>query len=136
MTDTVISSATREVVIGFERPFVIIGEAVGTRRFDILRTGRPHKSRLNHTCYSYSHATSFGHGGVPMTKHRRITGFVIVALLAVVATTANVRSHSHSTGLLTASPAMSPGELTVAMKNLPTEDFDDQSLIFPRGTNR
>jgi hypothetical protein len=41
-----------------------------------------------------------------MTKHRRITGFVIVALLAIVATTANVRSHSHSTGLLTA-PAMS-----------------------------
>jgi len=41
-----------------------------------------------------------------MTKHRRITGFVIVALLAIVATTANVRSHSHLTGLLTA-PAMS-----------------------------
>jgi hypothetical protein len=40
-----------------------------------------------------------------MTKHRRITGFVIVALLAIVATTANV-PHSHSTGLLTA-PAMS-----------------------------
>ena len=28
MTDTVISSATREVVIGFERPFVIIGERI------------------------------------------------------------------------------------------------------------
>ena len=41
-----------------------------------------------------------------MTKHRRITGFVIVALLAIVATTANVRSHWHLTGLLTA-PAMS-----------------------------
>ena len=25
MTDTIISSATREVVIGFDRPFVIIG---------------------------------------------------------------------------------------------------------------
>src|SRR5256885_5586876 len=33
MTDTVISSATREVVIGFERPFVIIGERIN-------RTGR------------------------------------------------------------------------------------------------
>lgn len=28
MTDTVISSATKEVVIGFERPFVIIGERI------------------------------------------------------------------------------------------------------------
>ena len=28
MTDTVVSSATREVVIGFDRPFVIIGERI------------------------------------------------------------------------------------------------------------
>ena len=28
MTDTVISSASREVVIGFDRPFVIIGERI------------------------------------------------------------------------------------------------------------
>jgi hypothetical protein len=71
-----------------------------------------------------------------MTKHRRMTGFVTVALLAVVATTANVRSHSHSTGLLAASPAMSPAELTAEIRNLPIEDFDDQSLVFPRGTKR
>src|SRR4029079_11434985 len=28
MTDTIVSSASREVAIGFERPFVIIGEAM------------------------------------------------------------------------------------------------------------
>ena len=28
MTDTVVSSASKEVVIGFERPFVIIGERI------------------------------------------------------------------------------------------------------------
>jgi len=28
VTDTVISSATREVVIGFDRPFCIIGERI------------------------------------------------------------------------------------------------------------
>jgi 5-methyltetrahydrofolate--homocysteine methyltransferase len=28
MTDTVISSASREVVIGFDRPFVVIGERI------------------------------------------------------------------------------------------------------------
>ena len=28
MTDTIISSASREVAIGFDRPFVIIGERI------------------------------------------------------------------------------------------------------------
>jgi 5-methyltetrahydrofolate--homocysteine methyltransferase len=28
VTDTVVSSETREVVIGFERPFVLIGERI------------------------------------------------------------------------------------------------------------
>ena len=36
MTDTVVASATREVVIGFERPFVMIGERInptGRKKF-------------------------------------------------------------------------------------------------------
>jgi 5-methyltetrahydrofolate--homocysteine methyltransferase len=36
MTDTVISSATREVVIGFERPFVVIGERINPTGRKIL----------------------------------------------------------------------------------------------------
>ena len=36
MTDTLISSATREVVIGFERPFVIIGERINPTGRKIL----------------------------------------------------------------------------------------------------
>jgi len=36
MTDTVLSSATREVVIGFERPFVIIGERINPTGRKIL----------------------------------------------------------------------------------------------------
>ena len=36
MTDTVISSATREVRIGFERPFVIIGERINPTGRKIL----------------------------------------------------------------------------------------------------
>ena len=28
MTDTIISSATKEVVIGFDRPFAVIGERI------------------------------------------------------------------------------------------------------------
>ena len=36
MTDTVISSATREVVIGFDRPFVMIGERINPTGRKIL----------------------------------------------------------------------------------------------------
>ena len=36
MTDTIISSATKEVVIGFDRPFVIIGERINPTGRKIL----------------------------------------------------------------------------------------------------
>jgi 5-methyltetrahydrofolate--homocysteine methyltransferase len=36
MTDTIISSATREVVIGFDRPFVMIGERINPTGRKIL----------------------------------------------------------------------------------------------------
>lgn len=38
MTDTVLASATREVVIGFERPFVIIGERINPTGRKLLAT--------------------------------------------------------------------------------------------------
>ena len=62
MTDTVISSATKEVVIGFDRPFVIIGERINPTGRKILaaemaagtsRASRPMrapKSRRALTC--------------------------------------------------------------------------------------
>jgi hypothetical protein len=72
-----------------------------------------------------------------MTKHRRITGFVAFALLALAATTVNVRSHSRSTNLAIASARMgSLKELTVDVSKLPIEEFDDQSLVFSSGTKR
>ena len=73
-----------------------------------------------------------------MTKHRTFIGFVAVALLAVATTTANTRSHSPSTDLAIASDGMmSLKELTADVANkLPNEDFDDQSLVFSRGTMR
>ena len=36
MTDTVLSSATKEVVIGFDRPFVVIGERINPTGRKIL----------------------------------------------------------------------------------------------------
>jgi len=72
-----------------------------------------------------------------MTKHRRITGFVAVALLALAVATINVRSYSHSTNLAIASAGMgSLKELTVDVSKLPIEEFDDQSLVFSSGTKR
>jgi hypothetical protein len=70
-----------------------------------------------------------------MTKHRTITGFVAVALLAVAATT--MRSHSPSTGSPIASAGMMPfKELVADVNKLPTEDFDNQSLVYSTGTKR
>jgi hypothetical protein len=70
-----------------------------------------------------------------MTKHRNITGFVAVALLAIAA--ANMRSISSSAGLSVASAGMgSFNELTTDVNKLPTEQFDDQSLVFSTATKR
>ena len=67
-----------------------------------------------------------------MTKHRRITGLVIIALLTAAATTAAaMRPHSPSTNRLIASAGtMSFEELRVDVNKLPTDDFDDQSLVY------
>jgi hypothetical protein len=63
-----------------------------------------------------------------MTKHRRITGLVAVALLAAVASAA---SYSHRVDRAVASAnMMSIGELTAAAGKLATDEFDDQSVIF------
>lgn len=50
-----------------------------------------------------------------MTKHRRITGFVAVALMAVVATVATTRSHMHSTQ-----------GIVVSASTIATANFDDR----------
>lgn len=61
-----------------------------------------------------------------MTKHRTITGSVVVALLAVAATAGAMRSRSPSTDRT----VVAAGTLTVDVNKLPIEDFEDQSLVF------
>jgi hypothetical protein len=61
-----------------------------------------------------------------MTKHRTITWFVAIALLAVAATATAMRSHSPSTDRI----VVAAGVVTVDVNKLPTEEFDDQSLVF------
>jgi hypothetical protein len=68
-----------------------------------------------------------------MTKHRTITGFVAVALLAAAATAATVRSYSPLTAHAIAVTGMTSfKDLTADVNKLPTEDFDDQSLVYSR----
>ena len=64
-----------------------------------------------------------------MIKHRTITGFIGVALIAAATTAATIKSHSSSADRA-ASNTMSIGELTAAAGMLPTSEFDDQSVVF------
>ena len=59
-----------------------------------------------------------------MTKHRTITGFVAVALLAVAATAATMRSHSPWTDSIVVSAGTKA--LTVDANKFPTASFDER----------
>jgi len=60
-----------------------------------------------------------------MTRHRTITGFVAVALLAVAATAATVRSHAPWTDGIVVSAGTTTKGLTVDA-NTPTASFDER----------
>jgi hypothetical protein len=66
-----------------------------------------------------------------MTKHRTITGFVAVALLAVAATAVSMRSHSPWTGSIVSAGTTSFKGVAVDVNKPPTADFDERwSAIF------
>jgi hypothetical protein len=61
-----------------------------------------------------------------MTRHRTITGFVAVALLAVAATAATMRSHSPLTEGTVVSGGTMSKDLAVDANELPTASFDER----------
>jgi hypothetical protein len=62
-----------------------------------------------------------------MTKHRTITGFVAVALLAVAATAATMHSHSTWTdGIVVSAGSTLLNGLTDDVNKPPTADFDER----------
>lgn len=62
-----------------------------------------------------------------MTMHRTITGFVAVALLAVAATAANMRSHSPSMdGIVVSASTTMPKGPTLDANELSAASFDDR----------
>jgi len=65
-----------------------------------------------------------------MTKHRTITGFVAVALIAAAATATTLRplpSKSHPNA---SAGIMSISELSADVNKLATDDYDDQSFVY------
>ncbi|KRR25848.1 hypothetical protein CQ14_28740 [Bradyrhizobium lablabi] len=61
-----------------------------------------------------------------MTRHRTITGFVAVALLAVAATAATMKSHLHWTDGTVVSAGTTAKGLSVDANELPAASFDDR----------
>ena len=61
-----------------------------------------------------------------MTKHRTITGFVAVALLAVAATAANIRTHAPSTDGIVVSAATTTSKGLTVDANTPAANFDER----------
>jgi hypothetical protein len=62
-----------------------------------------------------------------MTKHRMITGFAAVALLAAAASAAAIRSHSPWTdGIVVSVGTTFLKGLTVDVNTAPTADFDER----------
>jgi hypothetical protein len=61
-----------------------------------------------------------------MTKHRTITGFVTVALLAVAATAANLRTHAPSTDGIVVSAGTTALKGIPVDANAPTASFDER----------
>jgi hypothetical protein len=62
-----------------------------------------------------------------MTRHRTITGFVTVAVLAIAAITATMRSHSRWTeGIVVSAGTSLLKGLTVDVSKPPTADFDER----------
>ncbi|WP_108517590.1 hypothetical protein [Bradyrhizobium algeriense] len=70
-----------------------------------------------------------------MTKHRTITSFVAVALLAVAATAAALRPLPSKNHPDASAGFMSLSELMVDVNKLATDNYDDQSFVYSAKRN-
>ena len=86
---------------------------------------------LNLRAVHMTHTSGLRGTEVLMTKYRTITGFVAISLPTAATTAATMRSPSPSTDRLIAPASMMAfKELRVDVNKLPTDDFDDQSLVY------
>jgi hypothetical protein len=71
-----------------------------------------------------------------MTKHRTITGFVAVALLAAATTAATMRSHTPSVVRAAGMMSLQEPHSAAGVNKLPIEDFEDMSLVYSTAPKR
>jgi hypothetical protein len=84
---------------------------------------------LNHAAIALTYIWA-GERRFPMTKHRTITSFVAVALLAVAATAATLRPLPSKNHPNASAGIMSLSELKADVNKLATDDYDDQSFVY------
>jgi len=82
MTDTILSSATKEVVIGFERPFVIIGERINPTGRKLLAAEMKEGDYSRVKADALAQIAAGAHildvnAGIPLADEPRILGEVI-----------------------------------------------------------
>ena len=65
-----------------------------------------------------------------MKKHQMIAGFVAVILVAVAATATAATMRPASSTQFAPTDSLMLNELTVDVNKLPTEEFEDMSLVF------
>jgi hypothetical protein len=65
-----------------------------------------------------------------MTKHRTITSFVAVALIAVAATAATLRPPPSKNHPSASAGMMSLSDLTTDVNKLAADNYDDQSFVY------
>lgn len=71
-----------------------------------------------------------------MMKHRTITGFVAVALIAAATTAATMRSHSPLVVRAAGMMSLQEPQTAAGVNKLPIEDFEDMSLVYSTVTKR
>ena len=65
-----------------------------------------------------------------MKKHQMIAGFVAVVLVAAAATATAATTRPASSTQFAPTGSLMLNELTVDVNKLPTEEFEDMSLVF------
>ncbi len=70
-----------------------------------------------------------------MTKHRTVTGFVAVALLAAAATATTLRPLPSKNHPSASAGIMSPSDLTTDVNKLAADNYDDQSFVYSAKRN-
>jgi hypothetical protein len=70
-----------------------------------------------------------------MTKHRTVTGFVAVALLAAAATVTTLRPLPSKNHPSASAGIMSLSDLTTDVNKLAADNYDDQSFVYSAKRN-